>query len=90
MPKLDEYKRKRNPKATPEPFGSKKRGKQPIFVVQRHDATRLLVRGGANPQKLTPETLREALPEIEEGLAVYLPREEIAAAIDELRALAAA
>ncbi len=52
--------------------------------------TRLLVRGGANPQKLTPETLREALPEIEEGLAVYLPREEIAAAIDELRALAAA
>ena len=38
---LSEYKRKRNPKRTPEPFGSKKRGKQPIFVVQRHDARRL-------------------------------------------------
>ncbi len=41
MAKLGEYKRKRNPKATPEPFGSRKPGKQPIFVVQRHDATRL-------------------------------------------------
>jgi bifunctional non-homologous end joining protein LigD len=39
--KLDEYKRKRDPAQTPEPFGSRKRGKQPIFVVQRHDASRL-------------------------------------------------
>jgi bifunctional non-homologous end joining protein LigD len=38
---LGEYKRKRDPKQTPEPFGSSKRGKKPIFVVQRHDATRL-------------------------------------------------
>jgi bifunctional non-homologous end joining protein LigD len=38
---LSEYRRKRDPKITPEPFGSKKRGKKPIFVVQRHDATRL-------------------------------------------------
>jgi bifunctional non-homologous end joining protein LigD len=38
---LQEYRRKRDPKKTPEPFGSKKRGKQPIFVVQRHDARRL-------------------------------------------------
>jgi bifunctional non-homologous end joining protein LigD len=38
---LSEYRRKRDPKTTPEPFGSKKRGKKPIFVVQRHDATRL-------------------------------------------------
>ena len=39
---LSEYRRKRDPKATPEPFGAK-RGKQkePIFVVQRHDARRL-------------------------------------------------
>jgi bifunctional non-homologous end joining protein LigD len=39
--KLAEYKRKRDPKKTPEPFGGKKRGKAPIFVVQRHDARRL-------------------------------------------------
>ncbi len=38
---LSEYHRKRDPKVTPEPFGSKKRGKKPIFVVQRHDASRL-------------------------------------------------
>ncbi len=42
--KLREYNRKRNPKQTPEPFASKRPGrkeKQPIFVVQRHDARRL-------------------------------------------------
>ena len=49
--KLSEYERKRNRKKTPEPFGSKRRGKLPIFVVQRHDARRLhydfrLERGG--------------------------------------------
>ena len=41
MAKLAEYKRKRDPKKTPEPFGGKERGKEPIFVVQRHDARRL-------------------------------------------------
>jgi bifunctional non-homologous end joining protein LigD len=41
VPSLSEYRKKRDPKVTPEPFGSKKRGKRPIFVVQRHDATRL-------------------------------------------------
>jgi bifunctional non-homologous end joining protein LigD len=41
MVKLAEYRRKRDPKQTPEPFGGKKKGKQPIFVVQRHDARRL-------------------------------------------------
>jgi bifunctional non-homologous end joining protein LigD len=40
--KLSEYKRKRDPKKTPEPFGAKKgKTKDPIFVVQRHDASRL-------------------------------------------------
>jgi bifunctional non-homologous end joining protein LigD len=38
---LSEYRRKRDPNVTPEPFGSAKRGKRPIFVVQRHDARRL-------------------------------------------------
>jgi bifunctional non-homologous end joining protein LigD len=41
MPKLQEYRKKRDPKKTPEPFGGKKKGKEPIFVVQRHDARRL-------------------------------------------------
>jgi bifunctional non-homologous end joining protein LigD len=39
---LKEYKRKRDPKATPEPMGGRgRRRKAPIFVVQRHDARRL-------------------------------------------------
>src|SRR4051794_40156181 len=39
---LGEYRRKRDPNKTSEPFkGAKKRGKLPIFVVQRHDARRL-------------------------------------------------
>ena len=41
MASLREYKKKRDPKKTPEPFGGKKGGKKPIFVVQRHDARRL-------------------------------------------------
>jgi bifunctional non-homologous end joining protein LigD len=40
--KLSEYRRKRNPEATPEPFeGGRKRTREPVFVVQRHDARRL-------------------------------------------------
>ncbi len=38
---LDQYRRKRDPTKTPEPFGGTKRGQKPIFVVQRHDARRL-------------------------------------------------
>jgi bifunctional non-homologous end joining protein LigD len=38
---LREYERKRDPKKTPEPFSGKRRAKEPIFVVQRHDARRL-------------------------------------------------
>jgi bifunctional non-homologous end joining protein LigD len=51
--KLATYRRKRDPKQTPEPFtGRRGKQKQPIFVVQRHDARRLhydfrLERGGA-------------------------------------------
>jgi bifunctional non-homologous end joining protein LigD len=42
MPRLREYERKRDRKQTPEPFGGKrKKGKQPIFVVQRHQARAL-------------------------------------------------
>jgi bifunctional non-homologous end joining protein LigD len=42
--KLREYQGKRDPEATPEPFSGGRRSgrrKQPIFVVQRHDARRL-------------------------------------------------
>jgi bifunctional non-homologous end joining protein LigD len=39
--RLSDYRRKRDPQATPEPFGSGERGERPTFVVQRHDATRL-------------------------------------------------
>ena len=40
--RLTEYRRKRDPKKTSEPFGGqKRRATQPIFVVQRHDARRL-------------------------------------------------
>jgi bifunctional non-homologous end joining protein LigD len=51
--KLEEYKRKRDAKKTPEPFGGRRgRAKMPIYVIQRHDARRLhydfrLERGGA-------------------------------------------
>ena len=39
---LDDYRRKRDPKKTPEPFrDGGGHGSRPIFVVQRHDARRL-------------------------------------------------
>jgi bifunctional non-homologous end joining protein LigD len=40
---LDQYRRKRDPEQTPEPFarGRSRRKREPIFVVQRHDARRL-------------------------------------------------
>ena len=38
---LKDYERKRSRAKTPEPFGKGKRGKAPIFVIQRHDASRL-------------------------------------------------
>jgi bifunctional non-homologous end joining protein LigD len=42
VPRLREYERKRDPKKTPEPFGKgRRKDREPIFVVQRHDARRL-------------------------------------------------
>src|SRR5919198_3573158 len=41
MSELREYRKKRDPSKTPEPFSSKEKGGEPIFVVQRHDARRL-------------------------------------------------
>src|SRR5512140_2362868 len=58
---LAEYRRKRDPKRTSEPFASRKRGRKgPIFVVQRHDARRLhydfrLERDGARASWAVPK-----------------------------------
>ncbi|HEY7197127.1 MAG TPA: DNA ligase D [Gaiellaceae bacterium] len=42
MTSLDEYRKKRNARKTPEPFGGRRKPRKgPIFVVQRHDARRL-------------------------------------------------
>ena len=41
MSSLQDYERKRSRGKTPEPFARGRRGKEPIFVVQRHDARRL-------------------------------------------------
>ena len=42
MPPLEPYRKKRDPKKTPEPFGGRRRkAGGPRFVVQRHDARRL-------------------------------------------------
>ncbi|MEO5574627.1 MAG: DNA ligase D [Gaiellaceae bacterium] len=41
MASLSDYERKRARGRTPEPFGKGRRGRAPIFVVQRHDARRL-------------------------------------------------
>jgi len=38
---LEEYRRKRDPARTSEPFSGRRRGGDPVFVVQRHDARRL-------------------------------------------------
>lgn len=38
---LDEYRRKRDPAKSPEPMAGRKRRREPLFVVQRHDARRL-------------------------------------------------
>jgi len=74
--KLTEYRRKRDPKKTAEPFGkTKKRGKQPIFVVQRHDARRLhfdfrLERDGALASWAVPKGV--PLEPGEQRLAVHV------------------
>ena len=50
--------------------------------------SRLLVRAGVQPRTLTREQLAAALPQIEEGLAIYLDDEALARARIALRELA--
>src|SRR3954466_16318248 len=77
MAELAEYRRKRDPKKTPEPFaeGSRRREKAPIFVVQRHDARRLhydfrLERSGALASWAVPKGV--PLEPGEQHLAVHV------------------
>jgi bifunctional non-homologous end joining protein LigD len=75
MPSLGDYRRKRNPKRTPEPFGGTRRGKAPLFVIQRHDARRLhydlrLERNGALASWAVPKGL--PLRSGERHLAVHV------------------
>jgi bifunctional non-homologous end joining protein LigD len=75
MSTLREYRKKRDPKATPEPFGSAEHGEQPIFVVQRHDARRLhydfrLERDGALASWAVPKGV--PLEPGEQHLAVHV------------------
>ena len=74
---LDEYRRKRHRRRTPEPFGSgsKRRGAAPRFVVQRHDARRLhydfrLERNGALASWAVPKGI--PLHRGERRLAVHV------------------
>src|SRR5438034_7960552 len=73
--RLREYERKRDPRKTPEPFGGKRPTKQPIFVVQRHDARRLhydfrLERNGALASWAVPKGV--PLEPGEKALAVHV------------------
>src|SRR5437899_243216 len=74
--KLSEYRRKRDPKKTPEPFGAKQdEAKGPSFVVQRHDARRLhydfrLERNGALASWAVPKGV--PLEPGEKALAVHV------------------
>jgi bifunctional non-homologous end joining protein LigD len=73
---LKEYRRKRDPKKTPEPFPvGKRRGKAPIFVVQRHAARRLhydfrLERNGALASWAVPKGI--PLERGQRNLAVHV------------------
>ncbi len=74
---LEHYRRKRDPKQTPEPFarGRSRQKKQPIFVVQRHDARRLhydfrLERNGALASWAVPKGV--PLEPGEQHLAVHV------------------
>ena len=60
---LGDYRRKRDPARTPEPFGGDASSGAPLFVIQRHDARRLhydlrLERDGALASWAVPRAFR--------------------------------
>jgi len=75
MTKLGDYRRKRDPARTPEPFGGDGSSGAPVFVIQRHDARRLhydlrLERDGALASWAVPKGL--PLEAGERHLAVHV------------------
>jgi bifunctional non-homologous end joining protein LigD len=75
MAKLGDYRRKRDPARTPEPFGGDGSSGAPVFVIQRHDARRLhydlrLERDGALASWAVPKGL--PLEAGERHLAVHV------------------
>ena len=75
MAKLGDYRSKRDPRQTPEPFGGTSSDAAPIFVIQRHDARRLhydlrLERDGALASWAVPKGL--PLQAGERHLAVHV------------------
>ncbi len=75
MAKLRDYRRKRDPGRTPEPFGGDGSAGAPVFVIQRHDARRLhydlrLERDGALASWAVPKGL--PLEAGERHLAVHV------------------
>ena len=59
-------------------------------LVAPFTVSRLLVRAGIEPRDLTGRDLQTALPELEQGIRVYLSRAECEQAMSRLRALCAA
>jgi hypothetical protein len=58
-------------------------------LIAPFTVSRLLLSADVQPQELTPGALTDALPHLEEGLAVYLRGEDLARALEQIRRLAA-
>ena len=61
-----------------------------VDLIAPFTVSRLLVGAGVSPTELTREDLETALPHLERGLAIYLPEDDLAGAIADIRALAVA
>ena len=58
-------------------------------MVAPFTISRLLSRAGCTTDDLTPQRLSAMLGDLEQGLAVYLAEDEVAAAVGRIRPLAA-
>jgi hypothetical protein len=57
-------------------------------VIAPYTISRLLISARLSPHELTRDELRGVLPDLEQGLAVYLDRDEVERALARLRRLA--
>ena len=57
-------------------------------LIAPYAVSRLLISADVTPRELTSADLRRALPQLEQGLQVYLDAEQLERAIAALRALA--